>query len=338
MTVMPPPSPAMMLDTLCPMHLVLSQTGHIMHAGPTLRKILKGQPLSGGRFLELVELKRPRTGMCMADLLKAAGKPLHLQLRHPPRTELKGVLVPLPERSCLGPPGGAVVNLSFGIAVIDAVRDFDLTNADFAATDLTIEMLYLVEAKSAAMAASRSLNQRLQGAKIAAEEQAFTDTLTGLKNRRAMEHLLQRYRQTGADFVLMQVDLDYFKSINDTYGHAAGDHVLQVAAQAMVAQTRPDDAVIRAGGDEFVILLAGAMSPQGVTDLGKRVIAQLDVPISFQGGSLRISGSIGAVLSAQYEQPLPERMMEDADLALYAAKAAGRGQVMLYSATMRLTS
>lgn len=106
----------------------------------------------------------------------------------PPKTEVKGLLVAGPSE------GQSIVNLSFGISVVDAVSDYSLNSADFAATDLTIEMLYLVEAKSAAMEASRKLNLRLQGAMIAAEEQAFTDTLTGLKNRRAMDHVLARHK------------------------------------------------------------------------------------------------------------------------------------------------
>jgi len=76
------------------------------------------------------------------------------------------------------------------------------------------------------MEASRTLNQRLQGAKIAAEEQAFTDTLTGLKNRRALNLVLARLSEAKVPFTVMQLDLDYFKAVNDTYGHAAGDHVL----------------------------------------------------------------------------------------------------------------
>ena len=116
-------------------------------------------------------------------------------------------------------------------------------------------MLYLVEAKSAAMDESRALNSRLQGAKIAAEEQAFTDTLTGLKNRRALDHVMARLLAMGEVFSCMHVDLDYFKSINDTLGHAAGDHVLQVVAQVLVAETRAPDTIARVGGDEFVILV-----------------------------------------------------------------------------------
>ncbi|MFC6759321.1 GGDEF domain-containing protein [Sulfitobacter porphyrae] len=148
-----------------------------------------------------------------------------------------------------------IVNLSFGISIVDGVRDYALSNADFAATDLAIEMLYLIEAKTAAMDESRRLNLRLQGAKIAAEQEADTDALTGLGNRRALNNVLTRMVAGRVPFAVMQIDLDYFKSVNDTLGHAAGDHVLQTVAQIMVEETRNKDTVARVGGDEFTVVL-----------------------------------------------------------------------------------
>ena len=123
-----------------------------------------------------------------------------------------------------------------------------LSGADFPVTDLAVELLFLVEANTAAMEASRHLNLRLQGAKIGAEEQAYTDTLTGLKNRRALEHILARLRITHASFALLRLDLDCFKSVNDTRGHSAGDHVLQQVAHRMVHETRDSDTIARVGG------------------------------------------------------------------------------------------
>jgi len=98
---------------------------------------------------------------------------------------------------------------------------------------------------------------RLQGAKARAEEQALTDVLTGLGNRRAMERALSTLMQNGGGFALIHLDLDYFKQVNDTLGHAAGDHVLAEVASLLRASVRGADLVARVGGDEFVILLAG---------------------------------------------------------------------------------
>ncbi|MDR9393117.1 MAG: GGDEF domain-containing protein [Roseovarius sp.] len=319
----PDPDCARFLDVLCPMHAVLDRTGHVVHAGPTLHKLAPDGNVTGRRFLELLELRRPRAGDTLAELRAAAGEKLHFRLRPPPRTELKGVLMPLP--AALAPEGGLVVNLSFGISVLDAVGDFALTSGDFAATDLAIEMLYLVEAKSAAMEASRKLNARLQGARIAAEERAFTDTLTGLANRRALSHVMERLAQTDQDFVVMTLDLDRFKIVNDSLGHAAGDHVLREVAQRMRAATRDRDTIVRTGGDEFVLIFAGLVDREKVREIAARLISQLERPIAVGGETCRISASIGAALSCDYGWADPRRIMTDADAALYTAKNAGRG-------------
>ena len=193
-------------NKICPMHVIIGPNGTIYSHGPTLNKLRGAQEWTGQPFFDIFDLQRPRWVKTVGDLMETAGSKLHFQLRQEPHTRMKGVLVPLPDGQ------GAFVNLSFGISVLDAVRDFNLTSQDFSPTDLTIEMLYLVEAKSAAMEASRQLNLRLQGAKIAAEEQAFTDTLTGLKNRRAMDHVLNRLINGGRDFALIFDTIVLFES------------------------------------------------------------------------------------------------------------------------------
>ncbi|MDE1130219.1 MAG: diguanylate cyclase [Ascidiaceihabitans sp.] len=312
------------LDVLCPMHLVLNKTGHIIHVGPTLIKIRESEDWLGKRFLEVFSLKRPRSVNSAQDLEAVSGSKLHLQLRDPPTTNLKGVLVP-------GHIAGQlIVNLSFGISAVDAVRDYELTNTDFAPTDLTIEMLYLVEAKSAAMEASRKLNLRLQGAMIAAEEQAFTDTLTGLKNRRAFDMIIERHLVAGTAFALMQIDLDFFKTVNDSYGHAAGDQVLQTVARIMVAETRDADTVARLGGDEFVILFPKQSNQDVMRAIGQRIISSFEKPIQFQDKICKISASIGTVFKITSDTATAKQLYEQADIALYASKRAGRGCQMFY--------
>ncbi|MCV6584366.1 MAG: diguanylate cyclase [Marinibacterium sp.] len=312
------------LNLLCPMHVLLDATGHVVQVGPTLQKLRPDAPMQGRRVLELFDLQRPRRVSSMADLHAIAGQKLHLEMRDAPHTRLKGVLAPLPSG------GGAVINLSFGISVLDAVRDYALTSADFAATDLTMEMLYLVEAKSAAMEASRQLNQRLQGAKIAAEEQAFTDTLTGLKNRRALDYILDRLCHDHVPFTLMHLDLDYFKAVNDTHGHAAGDHVLQQAARAMLGQIRKNDIVARVGGDEFILLLLDLDDRAVLDGIAERVIGRIEEPVPFNGKSCRISASIGIAFWSPEACLSPAELIEQADMALYAAKDAGRAQHRFY--------
>ncbi len=319
-----------LLDTLCPMHIGLDADGRVIHAGPTLKKLRPSTQLAGQAFLDLFEIKRPRSIQGIEDLRKSVGTKLHLQFRKAPHTEFKGVVAP----GML--PGECVVNLSFGIALVDGVRDHALNSGDFAATDLTVEMLYIVEAKSAAMEASRKLNLRLQGAMIAAEEQAFTDTLTGAKNRRAMDHVLKRYVDWGTEFAVMNIDLDWFKAVNDTYGHAAGDHVLQTVARIMVEETRESDTIVRAGGDEFVVILPNTTNAETIEIMGQRLIERISVPIPFQGNDCRISASIGvSFFEPEKLDTGLEQMLDDADVALYASKHAGRGCMTIYHPSLR---
>lgn len=317
-----------LLDVLCPMHVRLDSAGLISRTGPTLQKLRPAQLMPGRRFLEVFELNRPRAITSMYQLMQRKGTTLHLQFRDKPMTGLKGVIVPLPKGQ------GAIVNLSFGISVLDAVRDYALSSADFSATDLTIELLYLVEAKSAAMDASRKLNIRLQGAMIAAEEQAYTDMLTGLRNRRAMDFLLERLIAEGNRFSLMHIDLDFFKEINDTLGHAAGDHVLRLVARIMNEESRESDCVARVGGDEFVIIFNRLVDRARLEAIAGKLIERIQRPIAYQGRCCNISASIGMVVVPRGETPSADMLLHQADTALYAAKHAGRGTWRFYRPDM----
>lgn len=316
------------LDVLCPMHLTLDADGIIRHVGPTTQKLRGGNDLRGVPFMDAFNVMRPRGITTMAQLWDAHHLKLHLEMVGAPPARLKGVLVPDGQ-------GAGIVNLSFGISILDGVRDYALTNADFAATDLAIEMLYLVEAKSAAMEASRKLNLRLQGAKTAAEEQAYTDTLTGLKNRRALDLLLEQLLAANAGFAVMHIDLDYFKAVNDTLGHAAGDHVLRVVAQAMIEETRGTDTVARVGGDEFTVILPDVRDIVVLERVGRRIIDRIEVPIPFNEAQCEISASIGTVWIQGSNTATRETVMEDADLALYASKNDGRARQTMYTPELR---
>ncbi|WP_171235591.1 GGDEF domain-containing protein [Ruegeria sp. HKCCA6837] len=314
-----------LLETLCPMFLLVDQNGCIQQAGPTLQKLRPDLQLVGQGFLDVFELIRPRTVTTIPALMSMARAKLHLKFHDEPRTALKGLVAPLPHS------GGAVINLSFGISILDAVRDYALTSADFSGTDLAIELLYLVEAKSAAMEASRSLNLRLQGAMLAAEEQAYTDTLTGLKNRRAMDHVLAHMISANSAFALMHLDLDFFKSVNDRLGHAAGDFVLQQAARIMLEETRDNDTVARVGGDEFVIVFKGLTREDTLEAIAGRLIQRLNEPMLFQNQKCSVSASIGTALSTQFQVLKAADILHAADLALYQAKRDGRSCHRLYS-------
>ena len=312
------------LARLMPMYLALDATGVITAVGPTLAQLIPGPQPVGRLFQDVVRVLRPAEIESITDLAARAGDRLHMSLLGATDVALRGLAVPLHG-------GGLLINLSFGIGVIDAVRQHALTDADFAPTDLAVEMLYLVEAKSAVMAELRNLNVRLQTAKKAAEEQALTDTLTGLRNRRALDAALGEMIARGSGFGLMHIDLDFFKQVNDTRGHAAGDQVLRAVAKVLLAETRATDIVARVGGDEFVVALPGLADVAQLAYIARRIIEMLTQPIDFEGSPCQISASIGLTVSTHYDRPDADRMLSDADHALYASKHAGRGQVQFFT-------
>lgn len=334
----PAPPLGALLARLCPMHVIAGPTGHVLSAGPTLIKMAAPQPLPGARLLERFEVLRPHGADSMAALAALEGARLRLRLRAGARHALKGVLCRLPPDGALGPAGGVVLDMSFGISVVEAVRDFGLSTADFAATDLTTEMLYLLEAKSVAMEESRRLNHRLEGARLAAQEQALSDPLTGLRNRRAFDQALARFCLGGAPFAHLHLDLDFFKQVNDTHGHAAGDLVLRVAARRMRSILRIDDVLARVGGDEFAMLLPGIDDAAALGIVAQRLIAALEEPVSDGARQYRISASIGGTLSRFHPTGDGPGLVEAADRALYAAKRGGRGRHVLQAAPARPTA
>lgn len=316
---------------LMPMHLCLDAAGRITSIGPTLAKLLPGLDPVGRGFAELFVLRRPAGLHDLTDLRAHAGERLQIGLRMGDTVSLRGLAMTLSD-------GGVVINLSFGIGLIEAVRQHGLTDADFAPTDLAVEMLYLVEVKAAVMAELRRLNLRLQGAKVAAEEQALTDTLTGLRNRRALEMALPALIGHGADFGLMHMDLDFFKQVNDSLGHAAGDEVLRVVARALTEETRAHDTVARVGGDEFVAVLPGLSAVEDLMPVAHRIIERISQPIDFEGQVCRVSASIGMTISTHYRHPDADQMLGDADAALYAAKRGGRGRAQFFDPQERGTT
>ncbi|PZX16335.1 diguanylate cyclase (GGDEF)-like protein [Palleronia aestuarii] len=313
------------LDTLLPMHVLLDRSARIIHVGPAFRRQAGTRSYMGRSALKVFAVSRPADIVDAESLLGAVGRRLHLRLLEGRGVQFRGVLVSLSE------DGGALINLTLALSELSDLGGGGLTNSDFSPTDMTVDMLYLIEAKAAAMAESRRLIDRLQGAKSAAEEQAVTDMLTGLRNRRALETVLRRMLADNVPFSLCRVDLDFFKQVNDTEGHAAGDLVLEAVARALNEVTRSCDTVARVGGDEFVVLFDAMTDRTALERIGERMIEKLERPVLFEGRPCRISGSLGTAISTDYAQPEAERMMADADRALYQSKQEGRGRHTIFS-------
>ena len=313
----------MALSALMPMHITIGPTGHITSVGHSMQRLGGERKLLGNRLTEVFGIHKPRIADASMDRLhQIAGQRLLLSFREAPRTQFKGIFVPIDGDE------GLLLNLSFGIGAMAAVEDYELSNSDFAPTDLTIEMLYLNEAKRVLDAEFRRMNENLESSRDAAQLEAMTDPLTGLHNRRSMEETLADAIASDTPFTLFQVDLDFFKQINDTKGHAAGDHVLVVASERMLANVRDVDFVARVGGDEFVILAFGQLDGPRKAQLAADLITDLERDIKFEGDVCNISGSIGYCSSQAYDAPQPDQMLADADAALYEVKKAGRGHAV----------
>lgn len=314
------------LDALMPMHLRVAADGQVMQAGPTLRKLLGQESVAGRPLFDLLEIRRPVPVCEMAGLRALSGGRLALALRSAPHLLLRGVAAPLPEEA------GMILDLSLGLSFQRAVAEFGLTLGDFSPCDQTIELLYLSEANASIARLSRHLTERLRAARLAAESQALTDALTGLANRRAMDLAVERQlADPETAFAVLHIDLDLFKAVNDTHGHAAGDRVLQVVGAALRGDLRRGDLAGRIGGDEFLVLLDGAAASDALAATAARLIARMEAPVEFDGVELRISASIGIARSVDYaRRPSPDEMLADTDMALYRAKHGGRGRFALH--------
>lgn len=172
---------------------------------------------------------------------------------------------------------------------------------------------------------------------------AFLDPLTGLPNRRLMHDrlthalsLAARGSQFGA---LLFLDLDNFKTLNDTYGHGAGDQILRQTATRISACVRAHDTVARAGGDEFVIILerlsgVEKLAAAEVDAIGRKIVAAIHAPYELDDVQHRISASVGMTLFGDLSHSADE-LMKRADIALYSAKGGGRNTQMLFDPAMQ---
>ena len=165
------------------------------------------------------------------------------------------------------------------------------------------------------------------------EHLAFHDLLTGLPNRalfvdRVSRALARNGRAPQTSAVLF-ADLDNLKEINDSLGHAAGDQLLTMVARRLQEALRPSDTAARFGGDEFAVLLEDIGSCDQVIRACERIMASLSAPLDIHGTTIEPSASIGIALSGSDAGDV-DRLLRHADLAMYKAKAAGKGTYEVY--------
>jgi diguanylate cyclase (GGDEF)-like protein len=191
----------------------------------------------------------------------------------------------------------------------------------------------LVAERTAALQLRTLELQRSQGQ---LEELAYADGLTGLPNRRSFSDTLRQLTETprrpGGGFFLLLIDLDHFKQINDTHGHAAGDAVLVAIAGCLQAALREGDRVARLGGDEFAVLLPGTTDDAAAERVGRRIFDSLAATMARHPGLPAPGISIGAA-AFPADAADSDALYRAADLALYRAKNAGRHRFRRFSAT-----
>jgi diguanylate cyclase (GGDEF)-like protein/PAS domain S-box-containing protein len=180
------------------------------------------------------------------------------------------------------------------------------------------------------MSVVRDLYQQL-------EHQAVTDALTGLLNRRgfyqAVEGMLLRSEQAGQFLVLLYLDLDGFKKVNDTLGHDAGDQVLLWVSQQLKECMRPYDVLARMGGDEFTVVIDGLDFPEQAAKVAEKLIERMSVRRQVDGVDITLGASIGIATFPDCGSTL-DGLLRAADIAMYEAKRAGRQQYRFYDQEM----
>jgi diguanylate cyclase (GGDEF)-like protein/PAS domain S-box-containing protein len=180
--------------------------------------------------------------------------------------------------------------------------------------------------------------------KMASERITFAahhDTLTGLANRTEMKltlgTALETFQRTGEPFWVFVLDLDRFKAINDTFGHATGDTVLQVVAKRIRGVVRDIDVVARLGGDEFAILVQAGPDPAFCATIARRLLEALREPYSVSGLMIHMGASIGIAKAPDHGTDA-ETLMRNADSALYKVKANGKNAYHFFDATLEAES
>ena len=176
---------------------------------------------------------------------------------------------------------------------------------------------------------------------------AYHDALTGLSNRillqDRLDYALARCNRHGGLGAVMFLDLDHFKTINDSLGHTVGDELLQLVAGRLKKNVRQDDAAARLGGDEFVVLIQDLGSDLGPAsknawEVAEKIRLALSVPYQVQGNELFISPSIGVTLFPLEDQSGTDDILKQADAAMYRAKETGRNAVRFFQASMQVVA
>jgi diguanylate cyclase (GGDEF)-like protein/PAS domain S-box-containing protein len=217
-----------------------------------------------------------------------------------------------------------------------AGRTWKHCTADGTPIDVAIySQLLTYDGRAAALIAAIDITERKR-AEARVAHMAHHDSLTSLPNRVLMRLRMEdmlRVRRDGGQFAVLCIDLDNFKSVNDTLGHPLGDLLLQHVAIRLQSALRDHDTVARLGGDEFAVLQSGAATPDIASALAERLLAVISEPYELDGHLVAIGASIGVTL-APGDGDDADRLLKQADMALYRAKGDGKGAFRFFEPEM----
>lgn len=225
--------------------------------------------------------------------------------------------------------------LGFYVSVVTSIGRIVTSLRAVAAGDLTQQVR--VDTRDELRFVAEVLNETVSRTREATDlltEQATIDALTRLPNRVLVLRQLEALRSAGARGWVLFIDLDRFKPVNDSYGHESGDEVLREVADRLSALVADRAQAGRLAGDEFVLLAGGDVDEVQIRQLGALVVQRLSEPFRLsRGRSVRIGASVG--ISAVVSEADGEELLRRADVAMYEAKKAGRGQVAVYGAALK---
>jgi diguanylate cyclase (GGDEF)-like protein len=323
------------LDEVLPFAAVVNRDGRILHLGRSLARVVDGGARGMG-FFDLFRISAPRRLFGSRDLDLVCGAKLFLEGAQ----QVDGVPVRLRASIAPADPDGGTffVLTSLATDLPRLLEPLGLSGSDFAHADSSIDMIYVLRTQSALIEDMQILAERLRTAKETAEAQAHTDQLTGLPNRRGLTSFTETLLAgppPAAPGWLLHVDLDRFKQVNDTLGHAAGDAILKRVAGDLRAILGPRDMAARIGGDEFVLVLNDLPDTRDAVGKAREVIGRVQMPLDFCGQAIQVGASVGVTRIDPRADQSVDGLMLEADLALYEVKRAGRGAVHVYSESMK---